>query len=230
MRRIVVGGDELSGMIVDEPAASVRLLLPPDGADAIVMPNWTGNQFELPGGDRAPIRTLTPRALDTDRSELTVDIVLHERGAMSDWARATAVGDEVAIAGPGRGFAINAETSSILLAGDEAAIPAIDQLLETITPSTGVVVHVEISDPSATPSLSDHPNAEVTIHELAPGRSPGDAFASAIESLDELPDELWVAGEAAAVQRVRKHLFGERGIPRSRVTARGYWKQGRSAT
>jgi NADPH-dependent ferric siderophore reductase len=32
------------------------------------------------------------------------------------------------------------------------------------------------------------------------------------------------------VQRIRKHLFDERGIDRARCTVRGYWKQGREGT
>jgi len=39
---------------------------------------------------------------------------------------------------------------------------------------------------------------------------------------------LWVAGEAAGVQRVRRHLFEERGLPRGQASVRGYWKRGRS--
>jgi len=38
---------------------------------------------------------------------------------------------------------------------------------------------------------------------------------------------VWVAGEAAAVQRIRKHLFDERGLSRAQCTVRGYWKHGR---
>jgi NADPH-dependent ferric siderophore reductase len=30
-------------------------------------------------------------------------------------------------------------------------------------------------------------------------------LASAIEPLDDAPDALWIAGEAAAVERLRKH-------------------------
>jgi NADPH-dependent ferric siderophore reductase len=30
------------------------------------------------------------------------------------------------------------------------------------------------------------------------------------------------------VQRVRRHLFQERGLPRARASVRGYWKHGRS--
>jgi len=41
---------------------------------------------------------------------------------------------------------------------------------------------------------------------------------------------VWVAGEAAAVQRIRRALFEERGVPRSRATVRGYWKHGRAGT
>ena len=53
---------------------------------------------------------------------------------------------------------------------------------------------------------------------------------AAVEALDEVPEVVWAAGEAASVQRLRKHLFDVRGMSRSEVTARGYWKRGRSAT
>ena len=60
-----------------------------------------------------------------------------------------------------------------------------------------------------------------------------------VEDPDELPDSVaalaiaadarvWVAGEAAAMQRIRKHLFEERGLPRAHCTVRGYWKRGRA--
>ncbi len=230
MRRIVVGGSELEGFTVDQPAASVRLLLPPPGEETIVMPEWTGNQFQLPDGERAPIRTFTPRHLDTERLELTIDIVLHEGGAASDWARAAGPGAETAISGPGRGYEIDPDADRHLLGGDETAIPAISQLLEAHPATTSLQVHVEIADPSARLDLPAHPGAEVTWHENPAGDDPGAALVAAIESLDEVPEVVWVAGEAAAVQRIRKHLFDERGMTRSEVTARGYWKRGRSAT
>ena len=66
----------------------------------------------------------------------------------------------------------------------------------------------------------------VSIAEVRPGQ----AFAAEVEALDDLPEMIWIAGEAAAVQRLRKHLFEQRSIPRQRVSAHGYWKFGRSAT
>lgn len=230
MRRIIFAGPELAGFDVDQPAASVRLLLPPPGERAIVIPEWTGNQFELPGGDRAPIRTFTPRHFDNEHLELTLDMVLHSVGAASDWARSARLGDEAAISGPGRGYEVDTAASAYLLAGDETAIPAISQLLDAIPPATRVQVHVEITDQTARLDLPAHPGAEVTWYERPEDSAFGATYVTAIEALVEIPDALWVAGEAAAVQQIRTHLFDVRAVPRSVVTARGYWKNGRSAT
>ena len=230
MMRVVLGGDELAGFAIESAASSVRLLLPPPGEDHIEMPRWTGNQFELANGDRAPIRTFTPRHFDAERLELTLDVVLHDHGAATDWARRTDVGDEVAISGPGRSETLDPSAQSFLLAGDESAIPAIAQLLETIGRDRSIAVHIEISDPAARVELPDHPNATITWHDAVAGAAPGDSFATAIEETSVLPDSIWVAGEAATVQRLRTHLFDERGRTRRNVTARGYWKFGRSAT
>lgn len=229
MQRFVLGGPELAGLVIDEPASSVRLLIPPAVGAALEMPTWTGNQFELSSGDRAPIRTFTPRFLDTDANELTIDVVVHDGGAASDWAAAASVGDEVAVSGPGRGYEIDTDASSYLLAGDETAIPAISQLLEQIPVTTPVQVLIEVVTSDAELDLPSHDRAEVTWHDNGDD-TPGNALVAAVTDLAEMPPAIWVAGEAAAVQKIRKHLFDERGMSRSEATVRGYWKHGRSAT
>jgi NADPH-dependent ferric siderophore reductase len=40
---------------------------------------------------------------------------------------------------------------------------------------------------------------------------------------------VWAAGEAAAVQRIRRYLFEERGMARAQTSVRGYWKHGRAS-
>ncbi|MDZ7674823.1 MAG: siderophore-interacting protein [Acidimicrobiales bacterium] len=229
LRRFVLGGTELEGLEIDEPASSVRLLLPGDDGE-LEMPTWTGNQFELADGARAPIRTFTPRHLDTEALELTIDIVVHDGGAASDWAGAARPGDEVAVSGPGRGYEIDAGASAYLLAGDETAIPAISQLLEEMPESMPVQVIIEVADESARLDLPTHPGAEVSWEVLDDGDEPGAALVHSVTGLDEMPPAVWVAGEAAAVQKIRKHLFDQRGLSRSDATVRGYWKRGRSAT
>ncbi|MGI9586085.1 MAG: siderophore-interacting protein, partial [Acidimicrobiia bacterium] len=107
MSRLTFGGPELEGFTVGHPAASVRLLLPQPGGRDIVIPQWTGNEFRLPDGERATIRTLTPLHVDTEALELDVDVVLHGEGAISDWLEAAEGNDHAAVSGPGRGYAID---------------------------------------------------------------------------------------------------------------------------
>lgn len=86
-----------------------------------------------------------------------------------------------------------------------------------------------MSRPDARLELPAHPGATVTWCDLAAGAARGDALHAAIVAADIDDDaRVWVAGEAAAVQRIRRHLFDERGLPRHRAHARGYWKDGRA--
>jgi NADPH-dependent ferric siderophore reductase len=39
---------------------------------------------------------------------------------------------------------------------------------------------------------------------------------------------VWAAGNAAAMQQIRRHLFDDRGWQRSHATVRGYWKAERA--
>ncbi len=227
--RVTLAGAELEGLTVDQPAASVRLLLPPRGADAPVMPTWNGNEFLLSDGRRPTIRTFTPRRADGEALELDLEIVVHGSGAASEWAGAAAPGQPAAIAGPGRGYVVDPEARAFVLGGDETAIPAISQLLEVLPTATPVQVRIEIAHPDARLALPDHPSASVEWCDLPNGEAPGDALVAAVRDTDLDPSaRVWVAGEAAAVQRVRRHLFEHRGFPRAQTSVRGYWKHGRS--
>ena len=112
--------------------------------------------------------------------------------------------------------------AAYLLVGDETAIPAICQLLETL-PDVPITVHLEIADPRA--RLDLHRNVAASWHVLPAGAPPGATLVAAVAETDLMPGiRVWAAGEAAAMQRLRRHLFDERGIPRSHAAIRGYWK------
>lgn len=226
--RVAVAGPELEGLTVDQPAASVRLLLPDPGG-RLDLPSWDGNEFLLPDGRRPAIRTFTPRHLDPAGPTLAVDVVLHEGGRASQWATAARAGDPVAVSGTGRGFEVDPTVDSYLLVGDETAIPAVAQLLESIPGEAAVDVHLEVAHPDARLALPRHPGATVTWHDLPPGAAPGAALVDAVTGAHLGVGHVWVAGEAAAVQRVRR-LLADRGVPRTRTTVRGYWKHGRAGT
>ncbi len=224
LRRVTLGGPELDGFTLELPAASARLLLPEPGA-GLVVPEWTGNEFLLPDGGRPAIRTLTPWDLGDGR--LAVDVVLHGSGRAATWARAAAPGDEVAVSGPGRGYAVDRDAPEYVVAGDETALPAIAQVLAALPVNVPVQVHVEIADVAARLALPG--DAAADWHVLPEGAASGDAMVAAVRGATFGPDaRVWAAGEAAAVQRVRKHLFDERGLTRAQCTVRGYWKHGRA--
>lgn len=226
---ITVAGPELEGFVLDEPAASVRLLLPEPGERRPAQPAWNGNEFLLADGRRPLIRTLTPRRFDAEALELDLEVVIHGDGAASAWAEAATSGDEVAVSGPGRGYGVDPDASSFLLAGDETAIPAISQLLEVLDAEVSVRVRIEVAAPTGRLELPQHPGAQIEWCDLAAGATPGDALVVAVRAAQPTAEEkVWVAGEAAAVQRIRRHLFEERGLTRSSVHVRGYWKTGRS--
>jgi NADPH-dependent ferric siderophore reductase len=255
MVRVTLAGDDLAGFSVERPAASVRVLLPASGAEELVIPAWNGNEFLLPDGRRPTIRTFTPRHLDAEALELVLDVVIHGSGPASEWAATAKPGALVAVSGPGRGYAIASEAPSFLLVGDETAIPAISQLLEALAVETQAIkapaveaqavealaveapaveapvpvqVHIEVAHPDARLPLPDHAQATVEWWDLPAGAPSGEALVQAVRDADLAPGtSVWAAGEAAAMQRIRRHLFDERGLPRSQATVRGYWKHGR---
>ncbi|MFP5255925.1 MAG: siderophore-interacting protein [Acidimicrobiia bacterium] len=228
LRRVTFGGPGLLGFRVDGPGASVRLLLRRDGQ--LELPEWTGNEFRYADGARPPIRTLTPLRPDPTAATLEVEVVVHPEaaGPLSEWARTTEPGDTVALSGPGRGYAVDAGCRRYLVAGDESALPAIGQLLEVLPSDAEVQVVVEISHPEARLELPEHPGADLDWRVLPDGARPGDALVEAVTARPADPAaRVWAAGEAAAVQRIRKHLEAA-GVPRPRTTVRGYWKLGRA--
>ena len=227
--RVTLGGAELAGFTVEQPAASVRVLLPSSGAGELVAPSWNGNEFLLPDGRRPTIRTFTPWRVDPEAVELDVGIVVHGGGVASDWVVSAEPGQPAAISGPGRGYTVDRDAPAYLVAGDETAIPAITQVLDAVPGETPVQVRIEVAHADGRLALPAHPGATVEWCDLPSGAPPGDALGAAVRDV-ELADgtRVWAAGEAAAVQRIRRHLFEDRGLARAQTSVRGYWKHGRA--
>jgi NADPH-dependent ferric siderophore reductase len=227
LRHVTVAGPELVGLEPAQPAASIRLLLPHHGE--LVLPEWNGNEFLHADGSRPHLRTLTPLRIDPVRGEVDVDIVLHGSGPLATWAESADVGDPVAISGTGRGYAIDAGAHAHVLAGDESALPAISTILDALAADATATVVIEVGHPGAELDLRGPDSLSVSWHVQSEGGTPGDALVAAVEATPiEPPTKVWVAGEAASVQRIRRHLFETLGLPRSSCTVRGYWKKGRA--
>ena len=229
MLRVTLAGEALRGFSVELPAASVRLLVPLPGQPELVIPTWNGNEWLLPDGSRPAIRTFTPLHVDAGIGSMDLDVVVHESGTVCGWAATAQPGDLAALSGPGRGYVIDPHAAALILAGDESALPAITQLVEVAPAGLPLRIVVELTSPEARLDLSVPPGASVQWVELPAGSPPGSALLEAIGSMPiDADTQVWVAGEAAGVQRIRKQLFDEREIARRQATVRGYWKQGRS--
>jgi len=225
LTRVHVTGDvaRFAGI---EPAASLRVLLPePDGLE---IPDWNGNEFLLTDGRRPGIRTLTPGTLAGDT--MALDVVMHGEGRLPAWAATARPDSPLALSGPGSGYHVDSEAPAYLLGGDETAVPAIGQLLGAIPGGVPVAVVVE-ARPGAAPRWPERPSTSVRTVPSDPDAPPGAALVATIATTEIAPAaRVWVAGEAAAVQRVRKDLLEGRGVPRAHCTIRGYWKHGRAGT
>jgi NADPH-dependent ferric siderophore reductase len=225
---VTVAGSEMEGFSVEAPASSVRLLLPT--AEGLTIPNWNGNEFLLQDGTRPALRTLTPVRFDPSALELDLEIVLHEGGLMSAWALSAKAGDPVALSGPGRGTTIDQGAREWLIAGDESAIPAMCQVIETLPVEAVAHVIVEIEHHDARHPLPDRPvRVEWLVRE--PGSVPGSVLTDAVQQAEITAGvRVWAAGEAASMQLIRRYLFDEREIPRQHTIIRGYWKHERAGS
>ncbi|MEN9704660.1 MAG: hypothetical protein RLZZ393_539, partial [Pseudomonadota bacterium] len=182
------------------------------------------------GSDARPVmRTYTPRHFDAVARELTVDMVLHGEGPAASWAAQAEVGQSLTLSGPGRAYAVDASVAHWVLAGDDTAIPALATLLEALPANATVDLFLEVSAAEEAAALDAvHPG--VRMHRLVGADAdvaPGALLEAAIRAA-ELPKaaRVYVACEAGAIRRIRRHLLQERGLAPAQVVTRGYWKLG----
>jgi NADPH-dependent ferric siderophore reductase len=230
MVRVTFTGEELSGFAWNGPAAHIKLIF--DTADGHAP---GGQQAATPatpteGGARTPTRTYTPRRFDAAARELDVEFVIHGEGPASAWAERAAVDQQLTIAGPGRSYAVDPEADWYVLAGDDTAIPAICTILDVLPPSVKALALLEVVDSAEEHALETR-TANTEIRWLRRGPDPrhaGRELESAVRRMELLPGtgRIYVACEADAMRRIRRHLVTERAFPRERLVTRGYWRLG----
>lgn len=224
MVRVTFTGPELESFGWNGPAAHIKLIFPsetglPTAAAAVA----AGEPA------RPTMRTYTPRRFDAAARELDVDFVLHGEGPASAWASQATVGQTLTIAGPGRNYVIDPRVDWFVLAGDDSAIPAISTILEGLPSSALATVLLEVVDASEEQEI--HSTGKASITWLHRGEDPTQAGAlleKHIRAL-ELPSgagRVYVACEASAMRRIRRHLLAERSLHRDHVVTRGYWRLG----
>jgi NADPH-dependent ferric siderophore reductase len=113
------------------------------------------------------------------------------------------------------------------MVGDESALPAIAASLEYIPVGVPVVALAEVDGPAD--ELPLRSPGELTLRWLHRDADPGadDLLLRAVEKLD-FPDgrvHAFVHGEAVANRALRKHLLGDRRLPREVMSVSPYWRR-----
>ncbi|MFF3464334.1 siderophore-interacting protein [Streptomyces sp. NPDC002619] len=238
--RVTFTGPELHAFHSHGRDQSLSLFLPHPGQSEPVVPielgeGWWAAWRELPDHVRAVMRSYTLRALRREPDEIDIDFVLHApAGPASHWASRATAGARVLLLGPAVAdnrairFRPPEDTGLVVIWGDETAVPAASAILESLPAGLRAVAWLEVPHAGDIQDLATTAEADITWLVRAHGSPMAvDAVRAAQLPLAERP-YVWIAGESGRVKELRRHLVGERGIDRRRVTFVGYWRHGLS--
>jgi NADPH-dependent ferric siderophore reductase len=209
---------------IQQPGEIITLLFVPPGEE-IVLP-LMGWRFP-DGAPEQEWRNYSVRRHDREIGEIDVDVVLHEpRGPACTWAERAPLGADVGYAGPRVDFRPRDDAEWLLLCGDETALPAIAAILESPPAETELIAVVEVADGGEEQQLALPPGARLQwVHRDGAPPATTAHLADALREID-LPGgrgQAWGAAESRVARDLREVLRGERGLPRSHASAKGYW-------
>jgi NADPH-dependent ferric siderophore reductase len=227
MVRVVVGGEGLRAIRADEFSDHyVKVIFPPPGAHYPEPFDMGVVRETMPREAWPVVRTYTVRRWLPEVPEMWVDFVVHgDEGIAGPWAAGAQPGDEFLFMGPGGAYLPSPAADWHLLAGDEAALPAIAASLERMPAGAVVKAFIEVEGPDEEQKIET--DAEITwLHRG--GRPVGELLAAAVRGC-EFPAgrvHAFIHGEAGFVKDARAFLRKECAIPLDQLSISGYWRLG----
>lgn len=207
--RVTFRSDDLRDVGWDGPDQRIKVVLPVDGTDGgydgmLRGGDWLASWRALADERRNPIRTYTIRGARPELGELVVDFVAHgDSGPASRWIGAARVGDPMLLVAPDAtseepsgGWEWNpGAAQTLLIAGDETAVPAMSAILEQLPADARGAVFLEVPDPADALELAAPDGVEVRWLAREPG---SEAYgASLVEAVTGWADA-WAASNAAS--------------------------------
>lgn len=165
----------------------------------------------------------TVRRYTPSTGELEINIVLHERGAGTTWARTVAPGDYLHLTGAKSGYRVSEGYDFYLLAGDETGLPGMARWLETLPASARGALFVEVPGAASRQELAVPDGFELVWVDSGERG----ALARAVQGY-EIPGGsvfVWLAGESGSIQPLRSWVRRELGVPKGHGYSKGYWKR-----
>lgn len=190
--------------------------------------SWQDARRGLDEQSNPPMRTYTIRALRREALEVDVDFVLHGvNGPASAWATRAGIGDRLQIVAPNLAFDGDQggyewrppkDLRSLLLVGDETALPAIAGILEHMAldyPQVPVQAFIEVPDEQDCVELTRSAATELNWlpRDVLDGDH-GEAMIHAVRELARLPRG---QGNSKALEEVdiERQILWERALPDS---------------
>ncbi|MDO9379869.1 MAG: siderophore-interacting protein [Nocardioidaceae bacterium] len=232
LRRLTFTSPALADFVPTGPDEQCALLLPPSG-QALRLPDLQTASVRhalaaLPVDARPLLRWYVVRAHRPEAAEIDVDVVLHEDGPGSDWARSVEIGTQVGFRAGSSGYRPPSSPTRQLLVADETALPALSVILEQM-PLQEQPIHSIVEVPSAKYRLTidtPYPVEWVYRNQGEPGSRA--AYAVKTSPVDDL-GYAWVCGEVGLATGIRKYLVKERDVDPAAIFFSGFWKKGTPA-
>ncbi|MCV7315878.1 siderophore-interacting protein [Mycolicibacillus parakoreensis] len=243
MVRVILGGNGFDTFTPSEFTDSyVKILFVGADVDVAGLPRpLTRDSFDSLAPDQRPVvRTLTVRRVDPAARRMAIDVVVHgEQGTAGRWAATARPGEPVYLMGPSGAYAPDPDADWHLLAGDEAALPAIAVALEALPPDAVGKAFIEVAGPEDEVALEHPAGVQLRwVHrggraDLVPDERAGDhaPLIEAVRTTAWLPGQVqvFIHGEAQTVMHnLRPYIRKERGVPAARASISGYWRRGRT--
>lgn len=243
--RVVLGGNGFDTFVPKDEFtdAYVKIVFVHDSVDVSALPQpLTLDSFkDLPAERQPTVRTYTVRRVDNERREIAIDFVVHgEHGVAGPWAASAAPGQPAYLTSPNGAYAPDPAADWHLLAGDEAAVPAIGAALEALPDNAIGKVFIEVAGPEDKIALKAPPGVEISwiyrggradlvLEDRAGDNAP---LIAAVKEANWLPGQVqvFIHGEAQTVMHnLRPYIRNERGVDAKWANSiSGYWRRGRT--
>jgi len=232
MVRIVAGGpgfaDYVNNDFVDR---YVKIVFPQPGVDYPQPLDLWAIRESMPREQWPHTRTYTVRWVDTAAGELAIDFVVHgDEGLAGPWAATAEPGDSLIFTGPGGGYNPDPDADWYLLAADEAALPAVAAVIESLPAHARGLAFLEVGSQADVQEIAAP--AGLGLVWLKRGDIPAGESSQLVDAVRNAawPDgrvNVFAHGERGYMKGLREVLFRERGLDRSQVSLSGYWAKGR---
>ena len=217
MVRLTIGGSELAGFTSNGAADHIKLFLPNPETGVITSPR-DGNPAAVISRDFTPLVRE-----GAEGTEIDLDFYTHVNpGPAASFALNASVGSVLMIGGPRGSRSFPAGVKRLLVIADETALPSASRWVADAPADAEVVVIATVTGDGAW--VQNYVGERATVIVTPNEAEPAIAALTNVGITDET--FIFVAGNAANLIPIRRHLRRVLELPAAQVAVSGYWRTG----